>query len=289
MACVRSAGAGFGVNLFVPNRVPVDPGAFRAFARAIAPEFRAYGLDTAETRVVEDDDHWADKLDLLLSSPVPAVGFTFGLPRPSVVAAFRRAGTLVVQTVTSAAEARAAAEAGVDVLAVQASAAGGHSGTWTPRRTPPAVPLPDLLRAVRQEVSLPLVAAGGIATPDAVTGALAAGAGAVMVGTVLLRADEAGTSAPYRAALADPRRRRTVVTRAFTGRPARALRNGFTDRYSALAPDGYPALHHLTRPVRGAAAAAGDPGRINLWAGTGHRHATAEPAARILHRLASRV
>ncbi|GAA1933806.1 NAD(P)H-dependent flavin oxidoreductase [Streptantibioticus ferralitis] len=289
IARARSADVGFGVNLFAPNPVPVDPGAFRAFARAIAPEGRAYGLDTTQTRIVEDDDHWADKIDLLLSCPVPVVSFTFGIPDPAVIAAFRAAGTLVVQTVTSPVEARAAAEAGVDVLAVQASAAGGHSGTWTPQRTPRAVPLPDLLRAVRKEVSVPLVAAGGIATPDTMTEALAAGAAAVMVGTVLLRADEAGTSAPYRAALADPARRQTVVTRAFTGRPARALRNDFTDRYSDLAPDGYPALHHLTSPMRSAAAASNDPERINLWAGTGYRHATAEPAAQILHRLVSRV
>ncbi|GGV82876.1 oxidoreductase [Streptomyces griseoloalbus] len=288
IARTRSAGVGFGVNLFAPNPSPVDPTAFRAFAHAIAPEARAYGLDTTRFPVTEDDDHWADKVDLLLSSPVPVVSFTFGLPESGIVDALRTAGTLVVQTVTSPVEARAAAEAGVDVLAVQASAAGGHLGTWTPQRTPPAVPLPDLLRSVRKEVSLPLVAAGGIATPHAVTEALSAGAAAVMVGTVLLRADEAGTSAPHRAALADPAARETVVTRAFTGRPARALRNEFTDRYGDVAPYGYPALHHLTRSMRSAAAAANDAERINLWAGTGYRSATAEPAAQILQRLASR-
>jgi NAD(P)H-dependent flavin oxidoreductase YrpB (nitropropane dioxygenase family) len=108
-----------------------------------------------------------------------------------------------------------------------------------------------------------------------------------MVGTVLLRATEAGTSRPYKAALTDPARRETVMTRAFTGRPARALRNHFTDHYTHLSPAGYPALHHLTSPMRKAATAADDPERINLWAGTGYRHATAEPATRILRRLAS--
>ncbi|MCL7382594.1 nitronate monooxygenase [Streptomyces sp. 35G-GA-8] len=289
IAGARSAGVGFGVNLFAPSPVPVDPGAFRAFARAIAPEARAYGLDSAEARIMENDDHWEDKIDLLVSSPVPVVSFTFGIPEAAIIAALRASGTLVVQTVTSPLEARTAAEAGVDVLAVQAAAAGGHSGTWTPHLASPAVSLPDLLKAVHKEVPLPLVAAGGIATPDTVTEVLGAGAAAVMAGTVLLRADEAGTSAPYRAALADPARRQTVMTRAFSGRPARALRNDFTDRYSSLAPDGYPALHHLTSPMRRAAASANDPERINLWAGTGYRHATAEPTAQILHRLASRV
>jgi NAD(P)H-dependent flavin oxidoreductase YrpB (nitropropane dioxygenase family) len=287
IAEVRSDSAGFGVNLFAPNPVPVDPEAFRRYARTVAPEARTYGIDILATRIVEDDDHWSDKIDLLLSDPVPVVSFTFAVPEAAVIAALRAAGTLVVQTVTSAAEARLAAEAGVDVLAVQAPAAGGHSGTLTPQHIPAPVPLTDLLGDVRQAVSLPLVAAGGVAAPADVTGALRAGAAAVMVGTVLLRADEAGTSRPHKAALADPARRRTVVTRAFTGRPARALRNGFTDRYTDLAPAGYPALHHLTSPMRKAAAAADDPERINLWAGTGYRHATAEPVGQILQRLAS--
>ncbi|WP_431968313.1 nitronate monooxygenase [Actinacidiphila sp. bgisy160] len=287
IAAVRPSGMPFGVNLFAPNPVPVDPGAFRRYARAIAPDAGTHGVDTLTAEIVEDDDHWADKVDLLLSAPVPVVSFTFGIPRASVVSALRAAGSLVVQTVTSAAEARAAAEAGADVLAAQASAAGGHSGTLTPQRIPAAVPLEDLLGEVRAAVSLPLVAAGGLATPAAVAGALHAGADAVMVGTVLMRADEAGTSSPHRAALADPARTGTVVTRAFTGRPARALRNDFTDRHTDAAPAGYPALHHLTSPMRKAAAAAGDQERIHLWAGTGHRHATEEPAERILRRLAS--
>jgi NAD(P)H-dependent flavin oxidoreductase YrpB (nitropropane dioxygenase family) len=138
-------------------------------------------------------------------------------------------------------------------------------------------------------VPLPVVAAGGVGTAADVAAALGAGAAVVAVGTVLLRASEAGTSATHRAALADPRRTETVVTRAFTGRPARGLRNDFTDRYSAVAPAGYPALHHLTRPIRRAAAASGDPERLHLWAGTGFRHATDEPVATILTRLSAGV
>ena len=287
ITAVRSAGVGYGVNLFAPNPVPVDGAAFREYAHTIADEGRHHEVNLLDIPITEDDDHWRDKIDLLLADPVPVVSFTFGIPAPSVIAALRAGGTLVAQTVTSADEARQAAEAGVDALAVQASAAGGHSGTLTPAHIPPAVPITELLARVREAVSLPLIAAGGLATPDAVAEVMGAGAAAVMVGTVLLRADEAATSAPFRAALADPARGETLVTRAFTGRPARALPNLFTDRYSDIAPAGYPAVHYLTSPMRKAAAAAGDPERINLWAGTGHRHATAEPAGAILTRLAS--
>ncbi|GAA1274299.1 nitronate monooxygenase [Sphaerisporangium rubeum] len=284
---VRSTGVPFGVNLFVPNPVPVDPEAFHRYAREIAPDAEPYGVDVLGAAIVEDDDHWQDKLDLLLSTPVPVVSFTFGIPASTVIAALRTAGTVVVQTVTSPQEARQASEAGADMLAVQSSAAGGHSATLTPGRIPPPTPLTDLLRQVRHAVPTPLIAAGGLATPDAVAAALQTDATAVMVGTALLRAEEAGTSHPHKKALADPSRRTTTVTRAFTGRPARSLTNTFTDHHTATAPPGYPAVHHLTSPLRKAATAAGDPELINLWAGTGHRRTTAEPTARILRRLTS--
>jgi NAD(P)H-dependent flavin oxidoreductase YrpB (nitropropane dioxygenase family) len=289
IAKVRAAGVSFGVNLFAPNPVPVDQAGFLRYAQLIAGEGEPYGLDLAAAAIVEDDDLWHGKIDLLLADPVPVASFTFGIPSRQVIQALRRAGTLVAQTVTSASEARLGVECGADVLMVQACAAGGHSGTLTPQELPADIPLAELLAQVGAAVPVPVVAAGGIATAEAAAAAIRAGATAVAVGTVLLRAGEAGTTPTHRAALADPARRETVLTRAFTGRPARGLRNRFTDLYSRAAPGGYPALHHLTSPLRKAAAAAGDPERLHLWAGTGYRQATAEPAAAILARLAQQL
>ena len=283
---VRAHGVPFGVNVFAPNPLPVDPAAYRSYAVAIRAELDRYDLDPPPVPL-EDDDHWRAKIDLLVTDPVPVVSFTFGLPSREVVASLRAAGTLVVQTVTSAAEARLATDVGVDALAVQSTAAGGHSGTLTPQQLPSPTPLAELVAHVRAAVRVPLLAAGGVAGSADVIAALQAGAEAVMVGTALLLTDESGASAPHRAALVDPTRAATTVTRAFTGRPARALRNEFTDRYDALAPSGYPAIHHLTSPLRRAAVAAGDPERINLWAGTGYRAAQPGPAADVIAALAA--
>ena len=288
IAQVRSAGVPFGVNLFAPNPVPVDPDAYQKYRGQIQQEADRYEIDLGTVPVTENDDYWQEKVDLLLADPVPVVTFTFGIPEPKVIAALKNAGSLIGQTITSPAEARLAAETEADVLLVQAAAAGGHSGILTPDRLPPEIPLPQLLQEVGAVTSLPLIGAGGIGTPDDVAAALGAGAIATAVGTILLLSKESGTSATYRAALADPGRRPTLLTRAFTGRPARGLANVFTDRYTAVAPEGYPAIHHLTSPVRKAAAAAGDPERINLWAGTGYRHATDAAAAEILASLASK-
>jgi nitronate monooxygenase len=114
---------------------------------------------------------------------------------------------------------------------------------------------------------------------------LSAGAAGAVVGTLLLRCDESGASRTHQDALADPRFSQTVMTRAFTGRPARALSNGFIARHEAGAPLGYPAIHHLTSGLRRAAAQAGDPDRVHLWSGTGFRAARSGPAAQILSSL----
>jgi NAD(P)H-dependent flavin oxidoreductase YrpB (nitropropane dioxygenase family) len=278
----------FGVNLFAPNPVPVDPDAFREYAKALQPEAAVYGLDLTAASPVEDDDSWSDKIDILLADPVPVISFTFGLPPVQILSALRRAGTLVAQTVTSVAEAQRATERGFDLLIVQSAEAGAHSGTLTPHQPPPPVPLPELIAAVRSVTAAPLIAAGGLATPEAIAEVLRAGAVAAAVGTVLLRSDEAGTSAIHREALANPPGDgTTVITHAFTGRPARGLRNRFIDEFDAIAPLGYPAVHHLTSPLRAAAAREGDAGLVHLWAGTGYRNATDEPAGTILSRLAA--
>jgi nitronate monooxygenase len=121
-----------------------------------------------------------------------------------------------------------------------------------------------------------------VATAADVARLLAAGAAAVQCGTAFLLADEAGTRAAHRAALRSGDYTETVVTRAFTGQPARGLRNRFIDTYSAAAPVGYPAVHHLTAPIRAAAAQRGDASALNLWAGTGFAAARPGPVASLI-------
>lgn len=283
---VRAEGIPFGINLFAPNPVPVDPDRYRAYAAIIQKEAEQFGL-ALPADPIEDTDRFDEKIALLLDDPVPMVSFTFGIPPRSVIAALQQAKTVVVQTVTTTQEALQARDAGVDMLAVQAAVAGGHSGTLTPLRPVQPVPIVDLVKQVTATVPLPVLAAGGLATPEAVADVIRAGAAAAVVGTVLLRATESGASATHQAALTDPARTETVLTHAFTGRPARGLRNTFIDNYEDQAPFGYPAIHHLTSPLRKAAAAAGKPDYVHLWAGTGYRHATAEPTADILRRLAT--
>ncbi|MBF4995296.1 nitronate monooxygenase [Arthrobacter gandavensis] len=281
---LRAGGLPFGVNLFVPAADPADEAAFRTYARHLQPEADRYGLTLSE-RPVADDDSWSQKLALLARDPVDVVSLTFGLPAPSDIAALQGAGTTVLASVTTPAEALQARVAGVDGLVVQGPQAGGHSATFDPNHRIDPVSTADLVKAVRAAVSLPIIAAGGVDGPGAVQTLLEAGAEAAVVGTLLLLADEAGTSPTHRAALTGGSFSETVLTRAFTGRPARALRNGFADRHGPYAPSAYPAVHHLTRELRQAAGKAGDADTLHLWAGTGWRNAPKLPAGQIIRWL----
>jgi nitronate monooxygenase len=115
--------------------------------------------------------------------------------------------------------------------------------------------------------------------------ALDAGATWAAMGTAFLGCPEAGTSPTHLAALRNPRFDRTATTRAFTGRTARALVNPFLVEHDAGAPRGYPEVHHVTRPLRQAAAAAGDADNVHLWAGEGWQRLRPMPAADLVRTV----
>ena len=284
---MRETTSTFGVNLFVPNPVPIDRAAFDAFVAELEPVAADRGV-ALDPEPVDDDDHFEDKLDWLVDHPVPLVSTTFNLPSDEAVDRLHAVGSQIVATVTSVPEARATAERGVDGLIIQGPRAGGHSGTADPTRMIEDRPTVDLVRDILAEVDLPVAAGGGVDGEDMVEQLLEAGASAVVVGTLLLRSDEAGTSPTHRTALASGEFTDTQLTRAFTGRPARALVNDFVRRFDPVAVDAYPAVHHLTKEFRAAAKTADDPQGLHLWAGTGFQEAREASAETIVKDLGAR-
>jgi nitronate monooxygenase len=216
-----------------------------------------------------DDDHFGEKIELLCARPPEAVSFTFGCPGDDVIRRLHAAGSEVWLTVTHPDE----VEGDVDALVVQGAEAGGHRGGAH------AIPLKDLLAIS----DLPVIATGGLMTREHVEEVLNAGAVAAACGTAFLLAPEAGTSQAQRDAVASDRP--TALTRAFTGRTARGIVNGFMTDHGEHAPDAYPEIHHVTAPLRKQAREQGNGELINLWAGTNHHLAVARPAADTVRAL----
>ncbi len=274
----------FGVNVFLPGAAAPDPAAVAAYRDRLAPLAARLGVEAGEPRW--DDDSLAAKLATVAG--VPVVSLTFGCPTRMQVAELQAAGSAVLVTVTTVGEARQALEVGPDGLWAQGVEAGAHRGGFTDDdSTGPAVPLLDLVAAVRAETDLPVVAAGGLMDGADVAAAIAAGATWAGLGTAFLGCPEAGTHPTHLAALSDPRFDRTTMTRAFTGRPARGLVNALLREHDAAAPRGYPEVHHVTRPLRTAAAAAGDADHLHLWAGQGWQRLRTMPAADLVRALAA--
>jgi nitronate monooxygenase len=272
-----------GVNLFVVRESAARPDAINQYALALGAESQRYGARLGEARF--DDDHWAAKLEVVMDRKPEVVSFTFGLPDAADCTRLREAGISTVATVTTLAEAELAVARGVDAVAVQGPAAGGHRGTLDPVASPATQPLAQLLRATTIALDVPVVAAGGLMTAVDVADVLVSGAVAAQLGTAFLLADEAGSSPVHRAALRDPQFTETAVTRCFSGRYARGLRNRFIDEHDAQAPPGYPEVHYLTSPVRAASVRAGDPHGVNIWAGTGFKKAMSGSVAEIFEAL----
>ena len=273
----------FGVNVFVGSGRPAPPSVVASYARSLDADARRLGVALGTPRF--DDDGFAAKIDVLCAAHVPVVSFTFGLPPGEAVERLRAAGTEIWLTVTSPEEAFAAEGLEPDALVVQGVEAGGHRGTHVDDDGASELTLLAVLQLVRARVGRPLVAAGGLVTGAAIAAALAAGAAAAQLGTAYLRCPEAGTAEVHRAALATDTP--TVLTRAFSGRLARGVRNGFHDAHGAEAPHAYPEVHHLTAPLRAHGRSTDDGDVVNLWAGQTHQLAGDEPAGTLTLRLAA--
>jgi nitronate monooxygenase len=272
-----------GVNLFVPQRRQSTAEQFRAFAAALSVEAGNYGVTLGKP--CHDDDDWAAKLDVVCDLRPEVVSFTFGPPPMRECCRLAGAGILTLATVTTVDEAAIALSRGVDAVVAQGPCAGGHRATYDPLAMPAEVPLDDLVAAINAGLDCPVVAAGGLATAIDVLRVRCVGATAAQVGTALLLADEAGTNPVHRAALCDPQFAETVITRVFSGRYARALRNRFIDEHERDAICGFPGVARMTAPVLAAAVRAGDPHGTSLWAGTAFRYAKAGSAFDIVRDL----
>ncbi len=269
--CVRfraATDAPFGVNLFVIEPANPSTGEVDAAIERLRPWYEQLGLDVPAAPNDFAPDFQAQFAALVRAAP-PLASFTFGLITPEQVAALKSAGSYVVGTATSVAEARAWAEVGADAISAQGAEAGGHRGTFLKSVDDSLIGTFALAPGIRAATGLPVLAAGGITDGRGVAAALALGAVAAQMGTAFLLSDQSGISPAWQGALKAAGDDPTRLTRALTGRYARGIENRFMSemRPGESEVPAYPVQNRLTQPLRAAAARLDRPEMLSLWAG----------------------
>ncbi|MCH8999725.1 MAG: nitronate monooxygenase [Proteobacteria bacterium] len=243
----------FNLNFFAHNAPKANPDVDALTRRRVAPFYEELGLGEApHSGKAPFDTFDSGTLSVLLEIKPAVASFHFGLPAPDMVAALKDAGCRLLCSATTVEEARLLAEAGVDAIIAQGWEAGGHRGTFDVSFEDFGVGTMALVPQVVDAVDVPVIAAGGIADGRGIAAAFALGASGVQMGTAFLSCPEAQISDSHRNALRHASDRDTRLTRAFSGRPARAKNNRYIDamaEHRAPFPD-FPTMYGFTDPLR---------------------------------------
>lgn len=273
-------------NFFV-HEEPVldgyDPAPMQA---ALQPLYDEFGLGTPRPLSFSPSSFNDAMLEALLACAPKVASFHFGLPAPHAVSALKQIGCVLIGNATSVAEALALEAGGMDAIVAQGAEAGGHRGAFIGHPAANDMGTMALTPLIVDAVAVPVIAAGGLFDGRGVAAAFMLGASGAQIGTAFLRAPESAISAAHKQALAEAPDNSTRLTRAFTGRPARSIRNRLSEalaaRESQAAP--FPLQRAWTAPLSAAAkerAAEVQP----LWSGQGGPRTRDAPSAEIFRAI----
>ena len=260
----------FQVNFFCHRSKTLDQDIARDWIEYLQPHFSKFNTQAPpELHNIypsfKDSDAY---LQLVLEMRPAAVSFHFGIPHPHQIEALKQAGILTMVSATNLAEAKAIAEAGIDVIIAQGVEAGGHRGCFNPNRDS-AIKTTDLVRLILQYIDLPVIAAGGIMNGRQAQQCLALGAQAVQLGTAFVQCSSSNANAAYREALFN--KPLTQITATISGRPARGIINAWhteIDLVQRPSLPAYPYVYDIAKQLHQAAAKQGHYEYGAFWAGS---------------------
>ena len=253
----------FSVNLFVQEEPGIDISVLQNARQALQPFYEELGIPN--TQRVVSTEVFDGQIQAIIDEEVKIVSFTFGIPSAATIAKLKEHDVYLIGTATTVDEVIAVEKAGLDAVVVQGREAGGHRGSFMGPLE--LITTAELLKAVREKVSIPLIASGGIMTAEHVKEMLQLGASYVQVGTVLLTAYECEASKTHKQAILNSKEEATTLTKAFTGKYARGLKNKFTEQLKEAEVAPYPIQHYLTLHIRQESAIQNKPEYMSLWMG----------------------
>ncbi|KAA0564470.1 nitronate monooxygenase [Bacillus sp. CH30_1T] len=262
----------FGVNLFIPETPIVNDEQITHAKRLLEPFKKELHL-TDNGSFSELQNNFENQLEVIFNEKIPVCSFTFGAPSKELVKELKKEGTIVIGTATTVEEAVFNEECGVDIVVAQGSEAGGHRGTFLGSFKHSIIGTFSLVPQVVDAVCIPVIAAGGIMDGRGVIAALALGAKGVQMGTAFLTCKESGAGAFHKRAVLESSETHTVITAAFSGKPARGIENRFTremQEFESLLPP-YPIQNALTKKLRKEAGIQGVPEFMSMWSGQSPR------------------
>ena len=278
----------FNVNFFCHTPPEPDAERERTWRTLLSPYYAELGLEPPATKGPVRTPFDAAAAAVLEQLTPPIVSFHFGLPADPLLQRVRATGAKIFGSATTVAEALWLQGKGVDAVIAQGVEAGGHRGMFLSDDITTQVGTIALVAQLVHVLSVPVIAAGGIADASGVRAALALGATAAQVGTAYLLCPEATTTAVHRAALSSDAARHTALTNLFTGRPARGIVNRVMRELGPMRTDipPFPLASAAIVPLRTAAEATGSGDFSPLWAGQNAAGCRAVSAGALTRQLA---
>jgi nitronate monooxygenase len=281
----------FGINIFVPNEFAYADSEVKLAKQLLQPIRNQLHINEDPTIDIptcnQVFDTFNEQIKVVLEEKVPVCSFTFGIPSEAVISVLKQNNIFVIGTATTVDEAIEVEKSGLDMVVVQGSEAGGHRGNFISRSQNSLIGLMSLIPQVVDHVSIPVIAAGGIMDGRGLMAALCLGAMGIQMGTAFLTCIESGAHQIYKEAIMHAKEDDIVLTRAFSGKWARGIKNKFIEEleeHEDLLPD-FPVQNALTQPIRKASSSQQNTDYLSLWSGQSPRLAKSQSVKMLFNTI----
>ena len=283
----------WGINLFVPNEFHVTEIEIHSANQALQPFREDLNLPQAEhielPNFRKEQENFLEQVKVVIEENVPICSFTFGIPSTEIIDDLKKHGIILIGTATTVREAIEIEKSGMDFVVVQGSEAGGHRGNFLLGHQESLIGLMSLIPQVVDHVSIPVIAAGGIMDGRGLMAAMCLGAKAVQMGTAFLTCIESGAHPLHKEEILHAHEDYTVLTRAFSGKWARGIRNKFIQEMQTQEtslPE-FPVQNALTQSIRKASSQQNNPDFMSLWSGQSPLLAKKLTVSELIHTIIS--